>query len=539
MDYPLTTHSIIEYGNRVFPHKEIVSKLPDGSWHRYHYRDLYKRTKKLANALKHRLNILPGERVATLAWNHYQHLELYYAIPGVGAVCHTLNLRLSKDQITFIVNHAEDKVMFIDASLVPIYEKIFSDTKCVQKYIILNAPEDFKTALPNTIQYEDLIANEPEDFEWEKVEETDACAMCYTSGTTGNPKGVLYSHRSTFLHAMAALTPNAFNVSAKDRMLVIVPLFHAMAWGAPFFCVMAGADLVFPSSHLQSIPLIEILEKEKITASNGVPTIWLGVYDALIKNPPKEKLSLREFVCGGSALPKSLIEGFEKNFGIQGVHLWGMTETSPLGTASRLQSVHEEISADEQYRVRSRQGIAMPGVEIRIMTEEGDPVPKDGQTMGELMIRGPWVVASYYKVEDNTPYFSRDGWFRTGDVATIDEQSYMQIADRTKDLIRSGGEWISSVALEVSLIGHPSVKEACVIAIPDEKWVERPLACIVPAENAKISCEELKAFLSKEFSHYQVPDKYIMIAEIPKTSVGKFNKKELRRMYAAGELDGK
>jgi fatty-acyl-CoA synthase len=536
MDYPLTTQSILDYGNRVFPHKQIISILPDGSRHQYRYADLYKRTKKLASALTRRLDIGPGDRVATLAWNHYQHLELYYAIPGVAAVCHTLNLRLSTEQIEFIINHAEDKVIFADATVVHMLEKIAPLTPTVRSYVILNAPRGFSTTLPNTIDYEGLIADEPEDFPWIGVEETDACAMCYTSGTTGNSKGVLYSHRSTYLHALAALAPNGFDLGAHDRMLVISPMFHAMAWGTAFIAILAGADLIFPSSHLHTDELVQILSAEKATKANGVPTIWLGIFDELKKHPPAEKLCLREFICGGSTLPKSLIAGFEREFGIHGVHLWGMTETSPMGTSSRLQPLHEGLDDDEKFRIRGKQGIEMPGVEIKLITEEGEDAPRDGTTMGEILIRGPWIASAYFKVEDNSSHITKDGWLRTGDVATIDQYGYMEIMDRTKDLIKSGGEWISSVALEVALIGHPKIREACVIAVPHEKWVERPLACIVLCEGAEISQKELKMYLERDFAHYQIPDKFVVVSEIPKTSVGKFNKKELRRMYAAQEL---
>lgn len=536
MYYPLTTNAILEYGNRVFPNKEVITRLPDGTRHQYSFHDMYLRTKKLANALVQQLDIKPGDKVATYAWNHYQHLELYYAIPGTGAVCHPLNIRLSPDQVEYIVNHAEDKVIFIDATLVPFIEKIVPLIPNVQHFILLNAKKDFKTTLPNTIHYEELIANEPEDFEWLDVDENVACAMCYTSGTTGSPKGVLYSHRSVYLHAQTLLMPNGGNISSKDKVLLVVPQFHVLAWGLPYACMMTGADMIMPSCHLQPTALVELMQQEKITFATGVPTIWLGIYDVMKKNPPKEKLLLREFMVGGSALPQSLIEGFEKDFGIPGLHAWGMTETSPLGTVSRLQSIHENLPRQKQYKIMALQGIELPGVEIRLIKEDGSIAARDGQSVGEIQIRGPWIISSYYKVEDNSPYFSADGWFRTGDVATMDADGYLHITDRTKDLIKSGGEWISSVALEVALMAHPAIAEACVIAIPDERWVERPLACIVLHQGNAVSPQVLREFLSKDFVNYQIPDQYITIAQIPKTSVGKFDKKELRRMYAVGEL---
>ena len=539
MDFPLTTHAILEYANRVFPHKQIISKMPDGSRHHYYFKDLYSRTKRMARALTERLGVLPTERIATFAWNHYLHLELYYAIPEVGAICHTLNVRLSADQIAFIVNDADDKVIFVDASLVPLMEKVAEQTPGVRQYVLLNAPKNIKTTLPSFVHYEDLLEAMSEAVGWAEVDENMACAICYTSGTTGNPKAVVYSHRSTYLHALTSLMPNALGMSSKDRMLVIVPLFHAMSWGAAFSGLLTGADLVFASTNMQPASLIEILENEKITVAIGVPTIWLGVYDALMKNKPKQKLALREFGCGGSALPKSLIEGFEKNFGIQGVHAWGMTETSPVATVSRLQEIHLDLPEEERYQIRAKQGVELPGVEIKLVTEEGEDVKRDGKTMGEIFIRGAWVASAYYKSADKGQQFTADGWFKTGDVATIDAQGYIQITDRTKDLIKSGGEWISSVALENALMAHPGIQEACVIAIPHEKWVERPLACILTRPGQLPSEVELRDFLSKEFSPYQLPDDFVFVQEIPKTSVGKFNKKELRRMYGEGLLKNK
>lgn len=536
MDFPLTTHAILEYGNRVFPHKEIVTKLPDGSWHRYHFSDLYQRAKKLSSALIHVHGVQAGDRVATFAWNHYQHVELYYGIPGAGAICHTLNVRLSVEQIIFIVNHAEAKIIFIDASLVPLFEKVAPYTTGVKKYVLINTPENFNTSLQDTILYEDLLQQGTTNYQWYPSEENDACGLCYTSGTTGNPKGALYSHRSTYLHALALLMPNAANLSVRDRVLLIVPQFHVMAWGFPYVCLLSGSDMVLPSLHLQPDAIIQILTQEKITIANGVPTIWLGVYDAMKKNPPKEKLALKEFLVGGSALPPSLIEGFEKDFGIKGVHAWGMTETSPIGTASRLQNIHDTLTDEEKLAIRAKQGIELPGVEIRSVMEDGSIAPRNGEAVGEFEIRGAWIIKSYFKYHENQLAFSEDGWFKTGDVGTMDAQGYMNISDRSKDLIKSGGEWISSVALEIALMAHPEIKEACVIAIPDEKWVERPLACVVFRNDFHISKDALNAFLATHFAAYQLPDQYISMLEIPKTSVGKLNKKELRRRWAEGEL---
>ncbi|MEO6313627.1 MAG: long-chain fatty acid--CoA ligase [Chitinophagaceae bacterium] len=535
MPYALSTQSIIEYGNRVFPRKTIVSRLPDGAWHRYTYADMYLRAKKMAGALLNKLNVQPGDRVATFAWNHYQHLELYYAIPGCGAVCHTINIRLSVDQIAYIINHADDTIIFIDASLIKLFEQVVPKIKSNPQYIIMHASADFETSLNHVLHYEDLLAESAPLAEWIAMDENDACGLCYTTGTTGEPKGVLYSHRSTYLHALAIMTPNAFNISCSEKVLLIVPQFHVMAWGFPFVCVMAGADIVLPSCHLQPAALIEIIQKEQVTIANGVPAIWMGIYEILKKRPPAEKLSLKEYLVGGSAMPVSVMDAFEREFGITGVQAWGMTETSPLGTVSRLQQHHYNLPKEEQLKIRSTQGIELPGVEIRSAKEDGTIAARDGETTGEFEIRGPWIMDTYFGSEKQTDRTGND-WFKTGDTGTINKDGYMQITDRKKDLIKSGGEWISSIALELSLVAHPKITEACVIAIPDERWTERPLACIVFAEGETVTAAELKSFLNGKFAAYQLPDRYVFLQNIPKTSVGKLDKKELRRLYAAGEL---
>jgi acyl-CoA synthetase (AMP-forming)/AMP-acid ligase II len=536
MDYPLTTNTILEYGNSVYHNKKIISHLPDGTRHEYSFGDMYRRCKKLANALTQKLGITNGDMVGTFAWNHGPHVELYYGISGIGAVCHTINIRLSSGQIEYIINNSEDKVIFVDATLVPLLEKIAPLLETVEHYVLINAAAGFTTTLPNTLHYEDLLGDQSEDYEWPAINENDASGLCYTSGTTGLPKEVLYSHRSTFLHATTIMSPNAGNFSNRDTVLLIVPQFHVMAWGFPYLCLLSGSNMVLPSSNLQTEAIIKILVEEKVNKANGVPTIWLGVYHALKKNPPKEQLALEEYLVGGSALPKSLIEGFEKDFGIRGVQAWGMTETSPLGTVSRLQPQHDHLSENEKMNIRAKQGTAFPGVELRIVTDDGTLAPTDGKTMGELQIKGAWTVSSYFKT-NNQESFTQDGWFKTGDVSTIDEDGYMEIKDRTKDLIKSGGEWISSVALESALMAHPKVKEAAVIAIPSEKWVEKPLASIVLMNNEDpVSDEELIEFLSRDFVKYQIPKDYVYMDEVPKTSVGKFDKKEIRRLFSEGKL---
>jgi len=535
MNYQLTLDRILERANTMFPRKRITTKLPDGSLHRYTYADMYTRTKRLAKALG-KLGVEPGDRVGTFAWNNYQHLELYYAIPGAGAVCHTLNIRLFPEQLTYVVSHAEDKVVFIDASLLPLYERVSDQIDCVEHYVLYNAPKDIETKLSNVLFYEDLIDGSDDDFEWLSTDEHMPMGLCYTSGTTGNPKGALYSHRSMFLHTMGANQASALGLKESDIVLSVVPQFHAMAWGLPYECAMAGAEMIMPAQFLQPAPLADMIAQEQVTIAAGVPTIWMGLYQELKANP-RDISSIRALVVGGSAMPRGLIEAYEKELNVNVLHAWGMTETSPLGTVSILQSHHRDLSDAEKWDVKATQGYAVGGVEMRIVDEMGKALPWDGHQMGELQVRGPWVVRQYFKREPTEENFTADGWFRTGDVSTISPDGYMNIMDRTKDLVKSGGEWISTVELENVLMAHPKVREAAVIAIPDEKWAERPLAAVVPTQSEEeLTAAELNEFLAAKVAKFWLPDKILFIDEIPKTSVGKFDKKVLRGWYAEGKL---
>lgn len=535
MDYPLTLDRIIEHANRLFPHKRITTVLPDGALHRYTYADLYGRVKRLAKALG-KLGVRPGDRVGTFAWNNYQHVELYFAIPGAGAVCHTLNIRLFPDQLAYVVNHAEDKVVFIDATLLPLYERVADQINCVEHYILFNAPRDTETTLSNVRHYEDLMDESDDDFEWLSTDENMAMGLCYTSGTTGNPKGALYSHRSMYLHTMGANQANALGLKESDIVLPVVPQFHAMAWGLPYTCTMVGAEMLMPGPHLKPERLAQLIESEGVTVAAGVPTIWTGLYHDLVTNP-RDISSIRALVVGGSAMPRSLIEDYEKELNVNVLHAWGMTEMSPLGTVSIPLSHHRDLPDSELWDVKAKQGYPIAGVETRIVDEIGRELPWDGRQLGELQVRGPWIVRQYFKTEPTPEHFTDDGWFRTGDVVTISPDGYMQITDRTKDLVKSGGEWISSVELENSIMAHPQVMEAAVIAIPNEKWDERPLAAVVPIQDGHgLTSEELREFLSDKVAKFWLPDEIVFIEEIPKTSVGKFDKKALRKQYADGGL---
>lgn len=533
MDYPLTLDHIIEHANRMSPNKKIKTMLPDGSMHEYTYSDFYDRVKKLGNVLE-TLGVEVGDRVGTFAWNNYQHMEFYFGIPCAGAVCHTLNIRLPHDQLTYIVNHAEDKVIFVDGTLLPLIEPIAHELKSVEHFVLFNIGKDKEVNLPNVSYYEDLMADASDFYEWRCTDERMAMGLCYTSGTTGMPKGALYSHRSMMLHTFGVLAAAALGVLESDVVLPVVPQFHAMAWGLPYACTYIGATMIMPGPHLKPEPLAQMIESERVTIAAGVPTIWNGLYHEL-KNNPRDISCITQLVVGGSAMPRGLIEAYEKELGVNVVHAWGMTELSPLGSTSKLQSHHQNLDQAAKWDIKAKQGYFIPGVDARIVDLQGNELPWDGHTMGELQVRGVWIVGAYYKVEKRPEHFTDDGWFRTGDVVTIDNSGYMTITDRTKDLVKSGGEWISSVDLENALMSHPKIREAAVIAIPNEQWSERPIAVIVPVDEV-ISDDELNDYLLEQFPKFWLPDQYIVIEEIPKTSVGKLDKKVLRAMHSEGTL---
>ena len=528
MDFQMTVPTLLRRAETLCANKEIVTRLPDKSIHRYTYADMAPRSRKFSAALK-TLGVKEGDRVATLCWNHYQHLEMYFAIPSMGAVLHTLNLRLSPDDLGYIVNHASDKVIIVDQVLLPLFDKFKDRIKVEYVIVIQNGAQ----AVPDgCLAYEALLEKaDPDSFVPFEGDENTAAAMCYTSGTTGQPKGVLYSHRSIVLHSMLSAFTDAMAISEADVVLPVVPMFHVNAWGLPFTCTMVGCTQVFPGPHLDPPSLLELYENERVTVSAGVPTIWLGMLNILDANPGKYNLkSLRCMLVGGSAAPRSMIVGFQERHGLRVLHAWGMTETSPLGSICGLTSEIKKATPEIQYNYRAKQGLAAPFVEMRARNEEGI-VTRDGITMGELEVRGPWIAKAYYNTPDDEGKFTLDGWFRTGDIVTIEPNGYIEIKDRSKDVIKSGGEWISSVALEGALMCHPAVAEAAVFAIPSDKWMERPMAAVVLKEGKNATKEELKKFLEPSFAKFWLPDAYEFVKEIPKTSVGKFKKSVLREMF--------
>jgi fatty-acyl-CoA synthase len=527
MDFPLTLQHIFERGTRLFPDREIVTGGL-GPQHRYTYGQFGQRVHRLASGLK-RLGLQPGERVGTFGWNHYRHLELYFAVPMQGAVLHTLNIRLFHDQLTYIVNHAADRFVVVDRSLLPVIRQLQPTFTTVEKLIVVDDGGD--NDVGDAIDYEQLLSTGAEVFDFPRLDENAAAMMCYTSGTTGNPKGVAYSHRALTLHSFAACLTDSLAVSERDTVMAVVPMFHANAWGLPYASTMVGAKQVFPGNSMQPDRVLQLMQDERVTLGAGVPTIWIGALP-LLQSGKYDVSSVTRIACGGSAAPRALIEAYQK-LGLNILHAWGMTEMTPLGTVSRLRAELTDADPATQLDFKARQGMPVPGVEARVVDDTGQEAPWDGKTMGELVVRGPWVAGSYYNDERSPASFTSDGWFRTGDVAIVHPNGYVEIADRTKDLIKSGGEWISSVALENALMAYPKVQEAAVIAVPDERWAERPMACIVarPDYRGAISEAELTDYLAQTFAKWQLPERYLFLDELPKTSVGKFDKKAMRQQY--------
>ncbi len=527
MDFPLTLASILDRAGKIFGGVPIVSRRPDRSLSRSNYRDMYLRARKLARALE-LAGLQRGDRVATLMWNHSAHLECYFGIPAAGGVIHTLNFRLHPDELAYIANHARDRFLIVDDVLLPAYEAIRAKVPFERVICVPFGGQ----ATPDGIEnYETFLSETDGDFAYPHIDENEAASMCFTSGTTGKPKGVVYSHRALVLHSFGACLSDSFGVSNRDTILPASSMFHANGWGVPHAAAMMGSKLVFPGPHLDPESLLGLIEREKVTLAMGVPTVWLGLLGVLEKNPGRWKpsQSLR-IMCGGSAVPESLLRGLDR-FGVRLTHLWGMTETAPIATLGVIKSTMADLTEDGKYKQRAKQGMPLPFVELRVMRPEGE-APWDGGTSGELEARGPWIAKDYFEAPEARDRWSADGWFRTGDVATIDSEGYIKLVDRSKDLIKSGGEWISSVDLENALMCHPSVREAAVIGVPHPKWQERPLAVVVPKEGRTVNPEELREFLAERFAKWQLPDAFVFADEIPRTSVGKFLKLKLREQYA-------
>ncbi len=535
-DYQLTLLPVFRYGRQVHANSKIItftgaSDDAGGAYVESTFAQVADRADRLASALA-RLGVQPGDRVGTFMWNNQTHMEAYLAIPCMGAVLHTLNIRLFPEQLAYVINHAEDRVIIIDASIAPLLARVRDQLTTVQ-HIIVKGPGDASSLMVaghgDLLDYDELLAAEPGGYNYPEVTENTGAAMCYTSGTTGNPKGVMYSHRSTYMHSLMVTSTSNIALSERDRMLVIVPMFHANAWGTPYAAWMIGADLVFPQQFLQAAPIARIIAETKPTLTGAVPTV---LSDLLHNAPDTDMSSFRLVMCGGSAVPRGLIDGYRDTFHVPIVQGWGMTETSPVCAIGH---PPKDMGSGSETDWRVKTGRVMPGVELRITDDNGDVQPWDGEALGEIEVRGSWITGSYYHVDD--PEKFHDGWLRTGDVASVLPNGYVMISDRAKDVIKSGGEWVSSVDLENTLMGHPAVLEAAVIGVPDDRWDERPLACIVLKPGESLTADELRAWLGERTAKFWLPERWSFITEVPKTSVGKFDKKVLRARNQAGELD--
>lgn len=534
MNMPLTISSLIRHADRHHGDTEIVSRTVEGPIHRYTYRDAHARARRIANALT-RLRVKAGDRIGTLAWNGFRHLELYFGVTGMGAIIHTVNPRLFPDQIAYIVNHAEDSYVFFDLTFAPLIEKLAPHCKGVKGWVAMADRTHMPPQqIPGLLCYEDLLGAESAAFEWPEFDENTASGLCYTSGTTGNPKGVLYSHRSTVLHAYGAALPDGLNLSARDVVLPVVPMFHVNAWGLPYSCAAVGAKMVFPGAGLDGKSLHELFEAEGVTMTAGVPTVWLGLL-AYMKQNNLRFGTVNRTVIGGSACPPAMIKTFEEDFGVHVLHAWGMTEMSPLGTACSFKAKHMKMSAEEQRKLQAKQGRVIYGVDMKIVDGDGNALPHDGKAFGDLLVKGPWILREYYKGEGGNP-LTADGWFPTGDVATIDPDGYIQITDRSKDVIKSGGEWISSIDLENIAVGHPAVAEAAVIGVHHPKWDERPLLIIVRKAGMDVTKEEMLKFYEGKTAKWSMPDDIVFVEQIPHTATGKLSKLTLRQQFADYKL---
>ncbi len=525
---PLLISSLIRHADRNHADTEIVSRETTGGIHRYTYRDAHRRSRQLARALIS-LGIKPADRVATLAWNNYRHFELYYGVSGMGAILNTVNPRLFPEQIAYILNHADDGFVFFDLTFLKLVEGVAPHCKGVKAWVALTDRAHMPESPLDLLCYEELVNAHSDDYEWPEFDENTASSLCYTSGTTGNPKGALYSHRSTVLHAYGSALPDALNLSARDTVLPVVPLFHVNAWGLPYACALAGAKLVMPGPQLDGPSLHELFEAEKVTVSAGVPTIWLGLLQHL-QGQGLKLSTVKRLVIGGSAAPPAMIRAFDEQYGITVLHAWGMTEMSPLGTVNTPKGKHLDLSAAERDKLRLNQGRPIFGVDMKIVDDEGKELPRDGKAFGDLLVRGPWIVSGYFKGEGGN-VLREGGWFPTGDVATLDADGYMQITDRSKDVIKSGGEWISSIDLENTAVAHPAVAEAAVIGVAHPKWDERPLLIVVKKAGQEVTREQLLDFMRDKIAKWWLPDDVVFVDTLPHTATGKLLKTRLREDF--------